>query len=515
MNDVLTQQARLSRRSVVWLLALVLVTALVALAVAESPLYLGAATFAAVFGFAVARWPWIAYAAMVASVPAQELGALPAGSTLVTVTQVSFPVAVAAFLLGLLARGDRLRLHIAFVPFALLLCCMLVSALGARSGAAAMAETARWVVAFAAFILALQFLAGASKRTIMAFIGVMAAGGVFEATFGVTQSLLALGPESFQLSPGISRAFGTFGHPNSYAGYLAMVFFPVTWVAIYCLESTLANFRHYRERRVEGMLASQNARHALLRSAVVAALLTGSAVIILGGILASYSRGAWLGIAAGVAVTLLLYRPITRYIVLLGLPLAAILLFGGFSSVVPASVADRLDASSSQFRLFDAASIPITDENFAAAERMAHWQAGWHMFEENPVLGIGVGNFNERYEDFFVREEFRFSRGHAHNYYIHTLAETGLLGLLAYLWLIVGLALVALHTALMARSGFPRLLALGVVGTMTAVAVHNFFENLHVLNLGINLSLIWALGIVAQLMVQREAASDLSDSRPA
>jgi hypothetical protein len=50
---------------------------------------------------------------------------------------------------------------------------------------------------------------------------------------------------------------------------------------------------------------------------------------------------------------------------------------------------------------------------------------------------------------------------------------------------------------------------------MTAVAVHNFFENLHVLNLGINLSLIWALGIVAQLMMQREAVSDLIETRSA
>jgi O-antigen ligase len=189
----------------------------------------------------------------------------------------------------------------------------------------------------------------------------------------------------------------------------------------------------------------------------------------------------------------------------LGAPLAVIVALGGLVWIVPASVSERLDASSGQFRLFDAASIPITDENFAAAERMAHWQAGWAMFEDNMLLGVGVGNFNERYDDYFVREEFRFSRGHAHNYYIHTLAETGLAGLLAYLWLIVGLGLVAVRTVFVARHGFARLLALGVVGTMTAVSVHNFFENLHVLNLGINLSLIWALGIVAQLMAQREA----------
>lgn len=504
MNEVLAPPQRISRRTAVWLAAALIVALLVGLSIVESTLLLGAVAFAALFGFAVARWPWIAYAALVASVPAQELGALPAGSTLVTVTQVAFPVAVASFLLGLAARGDRLRLHIAFLPFSLLLGVMLLSALNAESPRAALAETARWTVAFAAFILALQFLCNAQPRTIMVFVGVMAAGGVFEATFGVTQSLLALGPESFELRPGLSRAFGTFGHPNSYAGYLAMVFFPVLWLAIYFVEQAFRSLSAYRVVRVDGMAASRPARRLLLVQVCIVAMLTGSAVIILGGILASYSRGAWLGVATGVAVTLLLYRPFTRYLVVLGVPLVAIVVLGGLVWLVPASVSERLDASSSQFRMFDAASIPITDENFAAAERMAHWQAGWAMFKDHLVLGVGVGNFNARYDDYFVREEFRFSRGHAHNYYIHTLAETGLAGLLAYLWLIVGLGLVAVRTVFVARNGFARLLALGVVGTMTAVAVHNFFENLHVLNLGINMSLIWALGIVAQLMAQRE-----------
>ena len=121
MNEVLAPPQRLSRRGAVWIAAALLVAVLVGLSIVESTLYLGAVAFAALFGFAVARWPWIAYAALVASVPAQELGALPAGSTLVTVTQVAFPVAVASFMLGLAARGDRLRLHISFVPFSLLL----------------------------------------------------------------------------------------------------------------------------------------------------------------------------------------------------------------------------------------------------------------------------------------------------------------------------------------------------------------------------------------------------------
>lgn len=44
-----------------------------------------------------------------------------------------------------------------------------------------------------------------------------------------------------------------------------------------------------------------------------------------------------------------------------------------------------------------------------------------------------------------------------------------------------------------ARDPFARALALGGVGIVVAVAVHNLFEDLHVLSLGVHLSAVWAL----------------------
>jgi len=44
-----------------------------------------------------------------------------------------------------------------------------------------------------------------------------------------------------------------------------------------------------------------------------------------------------------------------------------------------------------------------------------------------------------------------------------------------------------------AHDPFARALALGGVGVVVAVAVHNLFEDLHVLSLGVHLSAVWAL----------------------
>lgn len=485
-------------RALSWCIGGALLALLVALAVRDlSPFMLAVLVAGAAFLVLMTRMPWLAYAALVASVPAQEFGAVPFGGSLLTITRATFPLAILGLLIGLVIRREHVRLHVALLPFVVWLGVLTISGLSARDGTASAAEIGRWSVAFVSFLLGLHFLSGASERRILVFIGVLALGGVFEATFGVTQSLLALGPESFQVYTGVSRAFGTFGHPNSYAGYLIMVFFPVGWIGVYYLTRLPDALRRYRRSRLDGLLASRPERRRLLLCLALTVGLLASAGITIGGVLASYSRGAWLGVAAALVITAFLYSRFTRLIVVTLVPVTVILFLGGFSGVLPAKVGDRLSESSSQFRLFDPGSIPVTDANFAAVERMAHWQTGLEMFEDHPAIGVGAGNYNVRFEDYFVRQEFRFSRGHAHNYYIHALAETGILGLSAYLTLIGGFLLLGTWVVLQAPDGFARMLALGSLGAMIAVSMHNVFENLHVLNLGVQLSLIWALTVTA------------------
>jgi O-antigen ligase len=376
---------------------------------------------------------------------------------------------------------------------------MLISGLIAQDGRAALAETSRWAVTILAFFVGLQFIIGQSERRVIALIGVLALCGFFEASFGVVQSVLALGPSSFQLESGASRAFGTFGKPNSYAGFLEVVLFPTVWLGVHFVLQIPARFRAFREARLKGMLASRDERWQLLLTIVLAAAFLFLAGITLSGIVASLSRGAWLGVAVAAFVTAFLFHRLVRLsMVAVGAGLA-LLLLTGFGGVIPEDLRERVTTSTEEFRLFDASTITITSENFAAVERLAHWQAGWNMWEDHPLLGVGAGNFNERYDDYYVREGLRFSRGHAHNYYIHTLAETGLAGLVAYLTLIGSLGGLALWTVLKAPQGIERMVALGSLGTMTSVAVHNVFENLHVLNIGITMGLVWVLIIWAHL----------------
>ncbi len=484
-------------RRVAWLVTSVLVVVLTWCFYVLGPFAVVAAIGGVVLLLALLRAPWLGVLLLVASVPAQEFGALHAGGQTLTLTRAMFPLAVAGYLISLIVKRERLAGSRTLLWYGAFVGVIAASLVWAGSMGAAGAELGRWLTALVSFVILSHFLLHASERRIILFVGVLAFGGVFEATFGVTQSFLALGPESFRVGAAGSRAFGTFGQPNSYAGYLEMVVFPVAWLGIFLVLRLPQHYRRYRAARLEGLARSRAQRIELVVHSLTAGLFCGSAVIILGGILASYSRGAWLGVAAGGLVTLLLFHRRARIALALLTPVGLLVLLGGFTSIVPTSVSERITSGFDDVRPFDASTETITDENFAATERMAHWQAGWKMFTDQPLTGVGAGNFTEQYPEYYVREEFRFSRGHAHNYYIHVLAETGLPGLAAYLGLIGSFAAIALIVLRGAPHGFERMLALGGFGTIVSTGVHNIFENLHVLNLSIQLGLVWVLVMAA------------------
>jgi O-antigen ligase len=81
-------------------------------------------------------------------------------------------------------------------------------------------------------------------------------------------------------------------------------------------------------------------------------------------------------------------------------------------------------------------------------ERQSVWYAAWKVFEENPILGGGVGTFGEKSEPFvqewFVRHP-QYQRHEtlvtAHNMIFHSLAENGLAGTLLLLSIFAGAAL--------------------------------------------------------------------------
>jgi O-antigen ligase len=136
--------------------------------------------------------------------------------------------------------------------------------------------------------------------------------------------------------------------------------------------------------------------------------------------------------------------------------------------------------------------VKVTDANFAAVERMAHWWAGLRMWEAYPWTGVGLGNYAEAYAAYKVAG-WDDPLGHAHNFYINIGAEAGTIGLAAYLVFLVCATTLSVRRALQADNPWDRALAVAVIGVLAARLVQDGLDNLWVHGMGVQIALLLAL----------------------
>ena len=73
------------------------------------------------------------------------------------------------------------------------------------------------------------------------------------------------------------------------------------------------------------------------------------------------------------------------------------------------------------------------DAEQSVSERFLMWRSALEMIKDNPMLGVGFGNFEQKYQREYIQPEARERwQGHAHNTYLQLWAETGLIGLAIY-----------------------------------------------------------------------------------
>ncbi|MBA3530522.1 MAG: O-antigen ligase family protein [Ardenticatenales bacterium] len=237
-------------------------------------------------------------------------------------------------------------------------------------------------------------------------------------------------------------------------------------------------------------------------------LLAGGAAGVMGlALFLTLSRGAWIGaVVAVVAVGTLLSRRAALASLFLGIALA--LAFSlGLAQFLPEALARRATDFLPYINVFNVQvrGITITTENFAVIERLAHWQAGYEMWLDRPWLGQGIGNYVAAYPTFRI-PPWDEPLGHAHNLFLNTLAETGVLGLGAYLFF-WGNALWMAFRAVRQNEGLWRGVAVGALGAMVHLHLHNFFDNLYVHSIYLHLALL--LAIVARLASQRTYSKEI------
>jgi O-antigen ligase len=181
-----------------------------------------------------------------------------------------------------------------------------------------------------------------------------------------------------------------------------------------------------------------------------------------------------------------------------------ILLMLGTLQLLPASVVERLAVITQFFTFIDVYQETPTAQNWAIFERLVNWTVAWEIFKENPIWGVGLGNFGVFFPD-FAPGDWQNLTGHAHNYYLNVLAEGGAMGLFGYLALMTGafifIGRVLRRAGKSVAEGAPLTtkyaLALGALGMLVALGTHNVFDSLYVHGMTAQIGLILALPAAA------------------
>ena len=458
-----------ARRQAINISALVLLVGLAA-AVALLPLRQGTLLAGAVAAAVLLlRWPWLALIPLAVLLPitsALRIG--PASAT---------DLLLAAVIALWFIDGARRRtLRFLGSPVIALVGLYVAVMIAATPGAANFDEAAREVIKWIELLVLLlvgRTLLGPRQAPWLAAALVL--GASLQAILGLYQFIFAVGPEYFTILGRFMRAYGSFGQPNPFGGYLGLTLPVALSLAIWAWTTGLSR------RGVQSSTASAWANLAW------AGYYSICSALIAAGLLVSWSRGAWLGAAAGIlCVVVLRSRTAALLSGVVTLLLLATLLLGAFNpAIVPEPVAERLQDIPAYFGLTDVLSQPVTDENFSVLERLAHWVAAQRMWEQSPWLGVGPGNYAQVYPQVRL-PQWEEALGHAHNIYLNVAAETGLLGLAAYLGLMIVTVIWLwrqLRRAAISHkeSGHWRAAVLvGILGMLIHLSVHNVVDNLFV-----------------------------------
>jgi O-antigen ligase len=202
--------------------------------------------------------------------------------------------------------------------------------------------------------------------------------------------------------------------------------------------------------------------------------------ISIGGLAVAQSRGGLLGAVALLVTMALVVRPRLRPAFLLGssfllsVTLVVLGLWPGWDGTLAGLVPGGRPE--------------------AVLDRLIIWRVVREVMLDNPFFGVGLGNFRDAFfaQEPWLHVELAYPSLHAHNTYLEILADTGWVGLIAYL---VFLLATARQLMLQWAHGARPVLTLAAIGSLAAYAVFAMVDMLLLQNIHMLLVLVLSVGL--------------------
>jgi len=366
----------------------------------------------------------------------QQLGAnvtLPSEPIKVLVPLLVFGVLI----YGALTRGvDRRPLPAVFAGIVMLVTAALISTFQALEPSRAVTDVFLLITGASLFLAVLNICH--KREQLLVVVGGALIALLIASTQGVVQHFIGdTSGGGFAASAAeetVGRVQGSFGHPNEYAGFLA-VLIPFALAVAFTRELP----------------------RGLRLLAGVAAAVAVPAIIY------SYARGAMAALVIGALFWLLILRPKLAVVF-------AVVVGVGVLAFAPSTLKERFQADS-------------TEGDVALRADVA--QTALDIYAEHPLWGVGVDNFQVAYAERSATESASQRRlfhneqvlipPAAPSQYLNTLTEQGLIGVTALAVFLV-LALGTAYRASRGRDPAVKGLGLGIGMALATLAVYSLLE---------------------------------------
>lgn len=203
--------------------------------------------------------------------------------------------------------------------------------------------------------------------------------------FGIVQYFTGIGLDKMfleQYSFGAKARIATiFGNPNSYAGFLILVIFPIIMIGLESKE---------RKKRC---------------------IYLGTSILLTINLVLTFSRNAWAAFALGLLVLIVYHnwKLIFGFIVI------------GISSTFIPTIGNRIK--------------DFTDMS-QNISRFHHWQTALFMIKDHLFFGVGNGNYVSNYDSYIAKYPYldyaNQKRFPTHNSYLKVASELGILGIIPF-----------------------------------------------------------------------------------
>ena len=222
-----------------------------------------------------------------------------------------------------------------------------------------------------------------------------------------------------------TRIYSVFGNPNILAEYLIMII-PIS--------ISLFWFSKKAHKKMVFLITS---------------------LILMLALILTLSRGGWLGFAFGIFVFILL---IEKRLLLSIIPVTL-----GALYFLPQSILNRILSIGN-----------LADSSNSYRIRM--WSITWNIIKDHWLVGVGFGHlpFKATFET-YIRTMPTY---HAHNTYLETMAEMGILGFIVFISFIFVLYKYSIKKLIKGKDRYIKTMTAGVLAGLSSVLVHGAVENI-------------------------------------